>query len=143
MDGEDPECEFSASMVGAYFGQATTTFKEMEEALYAVCPSDARVLIPSLYSTAKNLAKLSELGHFLKGSSAQLGVSRVQVSCEKIQHYGQLKDQEKNIDLTDVEALDKIGALMDTVKNEYDTAEAWLTDYFKEKGVAVLVEEAD
>ncbi|KAF9046060.1 histidine phosphotransferase, partial [Hymenopellis radicata] len=126
LDGEDPECEFSASMVGAYFDQATNTFKEMEEAL-----------------TAKNLAKLSELGHFLKGSSAQLGVSRVQVSCEKIQHYGQLKDQEKNIDLTDDEALDKIGALMDTVKFEYDTAEEWLKDYFKQKGVVVLVGEAD
>ncbi|KAF9026103.1 histidine-phosphotransfer domain, HPT domain-containing protein [Hymenopellis radicata] len=124
LDADDPEYDFSASMVGAYFGQAISTFVEMEEAL-----------------ATKNLAKLSELGHFLKGSSAQLGVSHVQASCAKIQHYGQLKDLERHVDLTDSEALDMISSLMSTVKLEYDTAEAWLKDYFKQKGVEVVVEE--
>jgi len=34
------------------------------------------------------LKTLSELGHFLKGSSATLGLTKVKDSCEKIQHYG-------------------------------------------------------
>jgi osomolarity two-component system phosphorelay intermediate protein YPD1 len=37
---------------------------------------------------AKNLADLSGLGHFLKGSSATLGFNKIRDSCQIIQQYG-------------------------------------------------------
>ena len=83
-------------------------------------------------SKSEDLAKLSRLGHFLKGSSAALGVQKVQASCEKIQHYGQLRDEEKGEDLTTEEALKKIESLLGTVKSEYGTAESALKAWYLE-----------
>lgn len=82
-------------------------------------------------SRAKDLAKLSSLGHFLKGSSAALGVSKVQASCERMQHYGQRRDEEIGIDLTNEEALSKIGPLLTQVKAEYHDAEEWLKAWYE------------
>lgn len=78
------------------------------------------------------MGKLSSLGHFLKGSSAALGVFKVQASCEKIQHYGQLRDEEANKDLTDELALSKIGSLLGAVKGEYADAEKALKGWYLE-----------
>lgn len=83
-------------------------------------------------SAEKNLKQLSDLGHFLKGSSAALGISKVQDSCEKIQHYGQLRDEEENKDLTKDDALGKIEPLLGVVKKEYTTAEKWMKTWFRE-----------
>lgn len=41
---------------------------------------------------ARQLEELSQLGHFLKGSSATLGFTKVKDECEKIQHFGAQKD---------------------------------------------------
>ena len=84
-------------------------------------------------SRIKDLATLSSRGHFLKGSSAALGVQKVQASCEKIQHYGQLRDEEKETDLTEAEALEKIGSLFGTVKSEYGMAESALKAWYLEQ----------
>ncbi|KAJ2433487.1 Phosphorelay intermediate protein, partial [Coemansia sp. RSA 2424] len=60
MDDEnDEEYEFSRDIVFNYFEQAVTTFADMDKAL-----------------KAKDLSKLSSLGHFLKGSSATIGVKK-------------------------------------------------------------------
>lgn len=83
-------------------------------------------------SKVKDLRKLSSLGHFLKGSSAALGVSKVQASCEKIQHYGELRDEEEDKDLTNEEALAKIDSLLGTVKEEYAVAEKALKAWYLE-----------
>jgi HPt (histidine-containing phosphotransfer) domain-containing protein len=83
-------------------------------------------------SEIKDLPKLSSLGHFLKGSSAALGVSKVQASCEKIQHYGQLRDEEESKDLTSEAALEKIEPLLETVKDEYAVAEKWMKNWYLE-----------
>ena len=72
---------------------------------------------------------MSALGHFLKGSSAALGVSKVKDSCEKIQHYGLRRDEEKNKDLTEEEALDMIRVLLLQVKEDYAAAERWLSNW--------------
>jgi HPt (histidine-containing phosphotransfer) domain-containing protein len=85
-----------------------------------------------LPSETKDLTKLSSLGHFLKGSSAALGVSKVQASCEKIQHYGQLRDEEENEDLTSEAALQKIKPLLETVKDEYAVAQKWMKNWYLE-----------
>ncbi|KAJ2549955.1 Phosphorelay intermediate protein, partial [Coemansia sp. RSA 1933] len=55
-DADDDGYEFSQDIVFDYFEQAKTTFADMDKALLA-----------------KDLAKLSSLGHFLKGSSATIG----------------------------------------------------------------------
>jgi HPt (histidine-containing phosphotransfer) domain-containing protein len=80
----------------------------------------------------KDLEKLSTLGHFLKGSSAALGVWKVQASCEKIQHYGLLRDEEEGVNLTDEAALGKIRPLLGQVKVEYRAAEKWLRQWYEE-----------
>jgi len=106
---EDDEL-FSKDMVDAYSVQADKTFKDMDVAL-----------------AQKNLPELSSLGHFLKGSSAALGVSKVQQSCEHIQHYGQL--QEGTASLTESEAIVKITKCLARAREEYKEAKVWL-DWF-------------
>jgi len=69
----------------------------------------------------KDLHRLSELGHFLKGSSAALGLCKVQASCESMQHLGSG---------TTGNALAEIGTLLPKVKKEYAQAEKWLQRYF-------------
>jgi HPt (histidine-containing phosphotransfer) domain-containing protein len=78
----------------------------------------------------KDLQTLADLGHFLKGSSAALGVWKVQASCEKIQHYGELRDEKG--DLTSEAALGKIRPLLGQVQVEYKAAEAWLRLRYQE-----------
>ncbi|KAG5648359.1 hypothetical protein DXG03_004931 [Asterophora parasitica] len=112
---EDTTHDFSRGMAWAYFTQAEQTFKEMDEALLG-----------------KNLAQLSSLGHFLKGSSAALGLSKVQASCEKIQHYGQQRDEEAGKNLTVEGAITRIGALLSQVNEEYSAAETWLKNWYDE-----------
>src|SRR5712671_7481104 len=60
----------------------------------------------TLFREAKDLEQLSSLGHFLKGSSAALGVTHVRASCEEIQNYG--KQQEGTKVITAAEAIVKI-----------------------------------
>ncbi|KAI0754692.1 histidine-phosphotransfer domain HPT domain-containing protein [Daedaleopsis nitida] len=112
---EDDTHDFSLGMTEAYFTQASTTFTDMDNAF-----------------ESKDLPKLSALGHFLKGSSAALGVSAVQATCEHIQHYGALRDELNDADLTEQAALDKIAPLLSRVKREYAVAEKWLQDWYKE-----------
>jgi osomolarity two-component system, phosphorelay intermediate protein YPD1 len=92
------------------------------------------ILFPSIYSSIsaqKNLKLLSEQGHFLKGSSAALGVKKVQDSCENIQHYGKLWDEVAGVPITSEEALKRIGALLVVVKADFEQAEKWLKNWFR------------
>ncbi|KAJ1842666.1 Phosphorelay intermediate protein [Coemansia sp. RSA 2703] len=50
----------------------------------------ARIFLVLTCSAAKDLTKLSTLGHFLKGSSATIGVKKVQECCKRIQYLGKL-----------------------------------------------------
>lgn len=77
----------------------------------------------------KDLENLSSLGHFLKGSSAALGVSKVQSSCEDIQHYGQLKEGHKVI--TKDDAITKIGKTLARAREEYETAKRSLQQIYE------------
>ncbi|KAM5440507.1 Phosphorelay intermediate protein [Microsporum canis] len=79
MDDEDEDREFSRSIVYSFFDQAEATFFQMESAI-----------------SSQDLSELSQLGHFLKGSSATLGLTKVKDACEKIQNYGQQKDESGN-----------------------------------------------
>ncbi|KAJ2787916.1 Phosphorelay intermediate protein [Coemansia interrupta] len=74
MDDEgDDDHGFSKDIVDNYFEQARVTFADMDKAF-----------------VAKDLTKLSSLGHFLKGSSATIGVKKVQECCKRIQYLGKL-----------------------------------------------------
>ena len=64
-----------------------------------------------------------------------MGVAKVQASCERMQHYGQLRDEDVGVPLTNEEALNKIESLLTQVKKEYSDAEKWLKEWYKEHGV--------
>lgn len=79
----------------------------------------------------QELANLSSLGHFLKGSSATLGMTKVKDSCEKIQHYGAHKDDVgQPTSMEDMVLLKKIKATVATVKVEYKEAERILKQFY-------------
>lgn len=118
MDDEDPECEFSREIVVDYFKQAATTFEELRQAL-----------------TKRDLGVLSAKGHFLKGSSAALGIKKVQDSCEHIQHYGAKRDEINNKDLTEAQALRRITLLMPRLEKDFESAKKWLENYYLERGI--------
>ena len=80
-------------------------------------------------SNEKDLIRLSSLGHFLKGSSAALGIIKVQAICEKIQHYGHCHDEDQQpIDKDD--ALKRIKQLLKECKKDYVVAKAWLVQLY-------------
>jgi osomolarity two-component system phosphorelay intermediate protein YPD1 len=83
---------------------------------------------------AKNLNELSSLGHFLKGSSATLGLVKVKDGCEKIQHFGAGKDETGTIDEPDDEvSLKAIKKTLDEVKTAYRKVEKLLRRYYGEE----------
>ena len=87
--------------------------------------------MPIICSKEKDLPKLSELGHFLKGSSAALGLTKVQKYCEQIQNYGKRKDATGDKDEPDD---DKTLALckesIGDARYEYSKARSALTKFF-------------
>ncbi|KAG9241252.1 hpt domain-containing protein [Calycina marina] len=114
MDDEEDEREFSKSIVFGFFEQAEQTFEKMDNAL-----------------KEKDLAELSSLGHFLKGSSATLGLTKVKDSCEKIQHYGQKRDEAGTAEMPDEdECLKKIEETLVSVKEEYAEVEKVLRRFY-------------
>jgi osomolarity two-component system phosphorelay intermediate protein YPD1 len=131
---DDEAHEYSRDLAGAYFAQARTIFADMRKALYVFTLYFWR---PTIYqfrdSANKDLKELSSLGHFLKGSSAALGVAKVSSSCQKIEHYGKLRDEKANRDLTREDALTRIGALLGTVGQECTIAEDWLKEWYQKE----------
>ncbi|CAG8958316.1 hypothetical protein HYFRA_00000672 [Hymenoscyphus fraxineus] len=114
MDDDEDEREFSKSIVFGFFEQAEQTFTKMDDAL-----------------KAKDLKQLSSLGHFLKGSSATLGLTKVKDSCEKIQHYGQKKDEAGTEDEPDEDkCLERIKDSLVQVKEEYAEVEKVLRKFY-------------
>lgn len=114
MDEDPNERDFSRGIVENFFEQAEQTFGEMEQAL-----------------SSKNLSELSQKGHFLKGSSAALGLTKVKNSCEKIQHLGANKDETGNQDAPDSEwCLERIKITLERVKAEYEESKTYLEKFF-------------
>ncbi|BCS20613.1 Hpt domain-containing protein [Aspergillus puulaauensis] len=111
---EEGEHDFSKGIVYGFFDQAESTFEKMETAL-----------------KEKKLSELSSLGHFLKGSSATIGLTKVKDACEKIQHYGAGKDESGTNDEPDEKvSLEKIGKTLETAKKDYKEVEAFFREYF-------------
>lgn len=114
MDDEDDR-EFSKSIVWNYFDQAETTFQEMDAAL-----------------SSQDLTELSTLGHFLKGSSAAVGVIKVRDSCEHMQHYGKCHGEDGVSDLSKEEALERLTRTLTDVKVQYKEAAKALKAFYDE-----------
>lgn len=111
---DDGESSFSQDIVWKFFEQAESTFEKMEECL-----------------GSRDLNQLSQLGHFLKGSSATLGLTKVKDSCEKIQNFG------SHLDATGIEpepnddvCIDRIRQTLVQLKKDYRTVEELLRDYY-------------
>lgn len=86
-----------------------------------------------LFRVKEDLDTLSSLGHFLKGSSATLGLTKVKDSCEKIQHYGAHKDEAGNNAIPDSKlCLDRIKTTMVALKHDYGEAEIILRRFYHE-----------
>ncbi|RFU73037.1 osomolarity two-component system, phosphorelay intermediate ypd1 [Trichoderma arundinaceum] len=113
---EPGDTDFSSSIVFGFFEQAEETFESMDTAL-----------------DDKDLEKLSELGHFLKGSSATLGLIRVRDGCEHIQRYGKLENLDGSPE-TDVEVcLARVKEALTTVKSDYKEVEARLKKFYEDE----------
>lgn len=147
LDEEEDGQEFSRNMVQEYLAQTETTIKSMDTILCAglSLQSDINVsLAPSAqYGPSvqhdpsvqrnKDLSQLGKYGHFLKGSSAALGVVQVQEICEKIQHLGNRMDPDKEPDvkISVEEAFAKIKPLLARLKDEHAAADKWLKKFFE------------
>ncbi|KAK5629372.1 hypothetical protein RRF57_005087 [Xylaria bambusicola] len=114
MDDSEDDREFSKSIVFGFFEQAEETFGKMDEAL-----------------KKKDLEELYHLGHFLKGSSATVGLTKVKDSCEKIQRYGKKENLDGTPENDDNVCLSRIKTTLSVVKTEYAEAEKTLRDFFK------------
>ncbi|PKI84617.1 hypothetical protein MVES_001767 [Malassezia vespertilionis] len=112
---EGDEYDFSKSLVNNYFEQAESTFDKMDKAL-----------------ASGNLQDLSTLGHFLKGSSAAIGVVKVRNSCEAMQHYGTCRDADGITELSRDGAVHKLTETLGCVKLQYKEAESTLRSFFGE-----------
>ncbi|KAL8993759.1 MAG: hypothetical protein Q9169_006105 [Polycauliona sp. 2 TL-2023] len=114
MDDDEDERDFSRSIVFGFFEQAEATFVKMDESV-----------------ESKDVAQLSSLGHFLKGSSATLGLTKVKDACEKIQHFGAYKDETGTTEVPDKElCLRRIKETIVPLKRDYAEAETILKRYY-------------
>lgn len=114
MDDDEEEREFSRSIVYDFFTQAATTFDKMDSNL-----------------KDKDLAQLSALGHFLKGSSATLGLTKVKDSCEKIQHFGAHKDETGTREEPDDDVcLKRLEKTIKQAKTEFTEVERTLKKFY-------------
>lgn len=117
MDDDEVERDFSKSIVYGFFEQAESTFDEMDNAL-----------------ARSDLDQLSQLGHFLKGSSATLGLTKVKDACEKIQHYGAKKDESGTVDEPDdAKSLGNIKKTMTEMREAYKEVTTLLRRFYRER----------
>ncbi|KAJ5388133.1 hypothetical protein N7509_010674 [Penicillium cosmopolitanum] len=116
MDDDDDR-DFSKGIVYGFFDQAHATFEKIEKAI-----------------ADKQLEELSQLGHFLKGSSATLGLTNVKDGCEKIQHFGAGKDEAGTTDEPDENvSLKNIDNTLQEVKVEFVKVERFLRRFYGEE----------
>ncbi|EFE29218.1 uncharacterized protein ARB_03930 [Trichophyton benhamiae CBS 112371] len=88
-------------------------------------------------TSSEDLAELSQLGHFLKGSSATLGLTKVKDACEKIQNYGQQKDESGTHPEPDKSrSLANIKKALAEAKNDYHDVVNVLKSFYGEETTA-------
>jgi len=118
MDDDEVDREFSKSIVFDFFQQADSTFAKMDKNLEEKKPDYMKTL--------------SELGHFLKGSSATLGLTKVKDSCEKIQNFGHLKDEAGTNNIPEEDARKKLMVTIKQAKVEFAEVKAVLKKFYND-----------
>ncbi|EPZ31426.1 histidine kinase, phosphotransfer Hpt [Rozella allomycis CSF55] len=121
MMDENDDHEFSKDLVTNYFEQATSTFESMRNAI-----------------KENNLIEVSKLGHFLKGSSAALGITKVKDYCEKIQHYGKCKDVDATTPITPENALHLCEEMLKMAEESYREYEDLLKKAYSNNDFKIL-----
>ncbi|OJD17978.1 hypothetical protein ACJ73_08755, partial [Blastomyces percursus] len=82
----------------------------------------------------KDLYKIYQLGHFLKGSSATLGLTKVKEACEKIQNLGAGKDESGTVNEPNKEiSLGNIEKTLNETEKDYKDAVVRLKRFYGEK----------
>lgn len=87
---------------------------------------------PCLNRANKDLAELSSLGHFLKGSSATLGFIKVKDSCQVIQQYGHKLNLDGSPEPDEQVCLAKITEALQAAKDDMAKLETMLRKFFGE-----------
>lgn len=112
MDDDDTR-EFSSELVLNFFEQADETFEKMEVA-----------------AAAQDLPELSKLGHFLKGSSATLGFTKIKDNCQIIQQYGSMLNIDGSNEPDQIVCLKKCVDALAAVKVDKDVLEKKMRKFF-------------
>lgn len=113
MDEDENDRSFSRDLIVNYYQQAIETFQKMDAAL-----------------GSSDLPSLSNLGHFLKGSSSSLGIKKVRQICEQIQHIGNLKEGNGVGEITAADALSRLPILVDEAKRAFIEAREYLNSFY-------------
>ncbi|RDA92608.1 hypothetical protein CP533_0914 [Ophiocordyceps camponoti-saundersi (nom. inval.)] len=111
---EPGDRDFSYGIISSFFTQAEETFESMDKAL-----------------EKKDLEKLAGLGHFLKGSSATLGLVKVRDGCEKIERYGKNENADGTTEPDSDLCLKLIKEALGVVKVDYKDVERILRRYYE------------
>lgn len=115
MDEDEEVREFSKPLVMNWLEQAEETFQKITEAI-----------------KEKDLIKLKELGHFLKGSSATLGFVKVKDSCQVIQQYGSKLTLDNAPEPDEDVCIQKIEEALKAAQKDVQDLQVSLKDFFGE-----------
>ncbi|KAH8839767.1 hypothetical protein MCOR03_007082 [Pyricularia oryzae] len=113
MDEDEAERDFSKPLVMGFFEQAEETFEKMDKAL-----------------KDRDLKELSSLGHFLKGSSATLGFTKVKDSCQVIQQYGNKLKLDGTEEPSEDVCYEKIDKALVDAKKDMEGLKKLLNEFF-------------
>ncbi|KAI9348595.1 signal transduction histidine kinase [Obelidium mucronatum] len=112
---DDENRDFSKGIAKDYMTQAETTLLELDDSLGKM-----------------DLESLGRLGHFMKGSSAALGLQKIRETCEQIQNYGRKVDSSgEPLALSDDVLMEKLGELVKDARTQYNEAREWLNKFYK------------
>lgn len=130
MDDEGDETrEFSRSLVESFCTQAEETFIKMKSLLY---DNSLQIALFNIPRDKGEMYELGRLGHFLKGSSAALGITQLRACCERVQYFGDLKDPANHEQtVTKDHASLEIGKLLIKAQEEYMRARQFFHDFYK------------
>jgi len=114
-EDDEVDREFSKGMVHAFFEQVQSTLPEMEKR-----------------TKKEDLATLSSLGHFLKGSAATIGAVKLSDRFEQVEYYGKLHERDTGREITQSDALARIRGVLGDAQTDFDVARKWLQQFYGE-----------
>jgi osomolarity two-component system phosphorelay intermediate protein YPD1 len=113
------------------------TYQVAAQSYSALCLDGRKILTDHHFlcdfREKKDLEELSSLGHFLKGSSATLGLVKVRDACEAIQRYGKNENLDGSTLDDDEKCLELIRDSFTVVKKDYDVVKEQLERYYENK----------